>query len=73
MKNVKVETNVGGGYGVIVTIAGGKPGKTIGLRADYDVLFPIFEETDIPFKSKNPGVIVGVVMMDVARLSAGAC
>ena len=55
-KDVKVETNVGGGYGVIVTITGGKPGKTIGLRADFDAL-PIFEETDVPFKSKNPGVM----------------
>jgi amidohydrolase len=55
-KDVKVETNVGGGYGVIVTITGGKPGQTIGLRADFDAL-PIFEETDVPFKSKNPGVM----------------
>ena len=55
-KDVKVETNVGGGYGIIVTITGGKPGKTIGLRADFDAL-PIFEETDVPFKSKNPGVM----------------
>jgi amidohydrolase len=55
-KDVKVETNVGGGYGVIVTITGGKTGKTIGLRADFDAL-PIFEETDVPFKSKNPGVM----------------
>ena len=55
-KDVKVEKNVGGGYGIIVTITGGKPGKTVGLRADFDAL-PIFEETDIPFKSKNPGVM----------------
>ena len=55
-KDVKVEANVGGGNGVIVTITGGKPGKTIGLRADFDAL-PIFEETDVPFKSKNPGVM----------------
>lgn len=55
-KDVKVETNVGNGYGIIVTIAGGKPGKTIGLRADFDAL-PITEEADVPFKSKNEGVM----------------
>ncbi len=55
-KDVKVQTNVGGGHGLIVTITGGKPGKTIGLRADFDAL-PIVEETDVPFKSKNPGVM----------------
>lgn len=55
-KDVKVETNVGNGYGIIVTIAGGKPGKTIGLRADFDAL-PITEEADVSFKSKNEGVM----------------
>ncbi|PFO09002.1 amidohydrolase [Bacillus sp. AFS076308] len=55
-KDVEVQTNVGGGHGLIVTITGGKPGKTIGLRADFDAL-PIFEETDVPFKSKKPGVM----------------
>ncbi|MEH7114031.1 amidohydrolase [Neobacillus niacini] len=55
-KDVKVDTKVGGGHGLIVTIKGGKPGKTIGLRADFDAL-PITEETDVPFKSKNPGVM----------------
>ncbi|WP_041076276.1 M20 family metallopeptidase [Bacillus sp. OxB-1] len=55
-KGVDVQTNVGNGYGIIVTIKGGKPGKTIGLRADFDAL-PIEEETEVPFKSKNPGVM----------------
>ncbi|TWE04880.1 amidohydrolase [Neobacillus bataviensis] len=55
-KDVEVQTNVGGGHGLIVTITGGKPGKTIGLRADFDAL-PIFEETDVPFKSNKPGVM----------------
>ncbi|MCG5104681.1 amidohydrolase [Oceanobacillus alkalisoli] len=55
-KDVQVETNVGNGYGIIVTIPGGKPGKTIGLRADFDAL-PITEEADVPFKSKNEGVM----------------
>lgn len=55
-KDVEVHARVGDGYGIIVTITGGKPGKTIGLRADFDAL-PIVEETDVPFKSKNPGVM----------------
>ena len=55
-KDVELHTNVGNGYGIIVTIQGGKPGKTIALRADFDAL-PIQEETDVPFKSKNDGVM----------------
>lgn len=55
-KDVKLDTKVGGGYGLIVTINGGKPGKTIGLRADFDAL-PIEEQTGLPFQSKNPGVM----------------
>jgi amidohydrolase len=55
-KDVEVQTNVGNGYGIIITIKGGKPGKTIGLRADFNAL-PIVEETDVPFKSKNEGVM----------------
>jgi len=55
-KDVEIQTNVGNGYGIIVTIKGGKPGKTIGLRADFDAL-PIVEETPVPFKSKNEGVM----------------
>ena len=55
-KDVDVQTNVGNGYGIIVTIKGDKPGKVIGLRADFDAL-PIHEETDVPFKSKNEGVM----------------
>ncbi|HAM81948.1 amidohydrolase [Ornithinibacillus bavariensis] len=55
-KDAEIQTNVGGGYGIIVTIKGGKLGKTIGLRADFDAL-PIQEETEVPFKSKVPGVM----------------
>lgn len=55
-KDVVVEREVGNGHGIIVTITGGKPGKTLGLRADFDAL-PIQEETDLPFASQNPGVM----------------
>lgn len=40
--------------GIIATIQGGKPGKTICLRADMDAL-PITEETGLPFASKHVG------------------
>ncbi|WP_164669471.1 amidohydrolase [Virgibacillus doumboii] len=55
-KDVEIETNVGNGHGIIVTIKGELPGKTVGLRADFDAL-PINEETDVPFKSSNEGVM----------------
>ncbi|NUJ33090.1 M20/M25/M40 family metallo-hydrolase, partial [Pseudoalteromonas sp. 2103] len=42
--------------GIIVTIEGASEGKTIGLRADFDAL-PITEEADVPFRSKNEGVM----------------
>ena len=54
-KDVEVTKNMGGN-GVRVVIDTGKPGKNIGLRADFDAL-PIQEETGLPFASKNPGVM----------------
>jgi metal-dependent amidase/aminoacylase/carboxypeptidase family protein len=51
-----VETNFGGRRGIVVTIKGSQPGKTIAIRADFDAL-PITEETGLPFASKNEGVI----------------
>ncbi len=51
------ETNVGGMNGVVATIVGAKgPGKCIALRGDMDAL-PITEESDVPYKSTNPGVM----------------
>jgi len=40
--------------GVVALIEGGKPGKTVLLRADIDAL-PINEECDVDYKSKKPG------------------
>ena len=45
-----------GGNGVVATIHGSKPGKTIALRADFDAL-PIQDEKDVPYKSLVPGVM----------------
>ena len=41
-------------YGLVATIHGGKPGKTVGLRADTDAL-SFQEETGLPFASCEPG------------------
>ena len=54
-KDCKIRTGVGGN-GIIVDIIGGKIGKTIALRADFDAL-PITEQTGLPFASKNVGVM----------------
>ena len=40
--------------GILVTIQGAKPGKTILMRADMDAL-PVTEETGLPYASENPG------------------
>lgn len=40
--------------GVIATIQGGQPGKTVGIRADMDAL-PIDEQCDVPYRSQVPG------------------
>lgn len=41
--------------GVIVTIKGNLPGKTLALRADMDAL-PIEEKNDVCYKSKHEGI-----------------
>lgn len=43
-----------GGRGVVAILRGGKPGKTVALRADFDAL-AIQEENDVPYKSKIGG------------------
>jgi amidohydrolase len=43
-----------GKTGVMATIQGGRPGKTVMLRADMDAL-PIQEENDVPYRSHNDG------------------
>ena len=45
-----------GKTGVVGVLRGNRPGRRIGLRADMDAL-PIEEQTNLPFASKNPGVM----------------
>jgi amidohydrolase len=51
---IPVETGIARN-GVLATIRGGRPGKTVMVRADIDAL-PIQETNDVPYKSKNDGV-----------------
>ncbi|MFS0917400.1 M20 metallopeptidase family protein [Brevibacillus sp. 179-C 1.1 NHS] len=52
---IEVQTGVGG-MGVVGLLKGGKPGKTVALRADFDAL-PIQDEKEVPYKSRIPGVM----------------
>ncbi|MEK4538171.1 M20 family metallopeptidase [Peribacillus sp. FSL K6-1552] len=52
---LEVRTEVGG-RGVVGLLRGGKPGKTVALRADFDAL-PISDEKDVEYKSRIPGVM----------------
>jgi amidohydrolase len=52
-----VTTHTGiGKTGVVGILKGKGAGRTIGLRADMDAL-PILEQTNLPFSSKNPGIM----------------
>ena len=54
---LKVDTGIAI-TGVVAVLEGGKPGPTIGLRADIDGL-PVTERTDIPFVSKERSEYLG--------------
>src|SRR5690625_453375 len=51
--DIDVRTEVRG-RGVVGTLKGGRPGKTIALRADFDEL-PIQDEKDVPYRSTIDG------------------
>jgi|TARA_B110000093_G_scaffold65363_1_gene70942 amidohydrolase len=52
---IETHTEIGK-TGVVGVLKGNKPGRSIGLRADMDAL-PMEERTNLPFASKNPGVM----------------
>ena len=57
LKEIGIPFQVKATTGVVGLLEGKNPGKRIiALRADMDAL-PILEENDIPYKSKNPGVM----------------
>ncbi|WP_438351488.1 amidohydrolase [Paenibacillus sp. FA6] len=53
---LEVQTGFGGGYGVVATLKGTLPGKTIALRADMDAL-PIQDEKGCEYASEVKGVM----------------
>jgi amidohydrolase len=70
-----VRTGVGG-TGVVGLLRGGKPGKTVLLRADMDAL-PILEENQTGYASQYPGVMHACghdahtsILLGVARVLA---
>lgn len=57
LTRLNIEATPGvGSTGVIGFIKGRQKGKTIALRADMDAL-PITEENDVPYRSKNQGIM----------------
>ena len=59
LKSLGIEVQEGvAKTGVIGILKGGKPGPTIGLRADMDAL-PVKERVDIPWASKAKGEYLG--------------
>lgn len=58
LKNLGIQVIKGVGLptAVVGIIDSGKPGNTVALRADMDAL-PVEEATDLPFKSKNNGIM----------------
>jgi amidohydrolase len=82
---LEVRTNVGGTFGVVGILRGGRPGPAVALRADMDAL-PVTEQTGLPFastvKTQYNGQTVGVmhacghdahtaVLMGVAEVLTG--
>lgn len=56
LRGLGLEVHTGlGGTGVVAVIDSGKPGMSIGLRADMDAL-PMDEHNELPFRSQRPGV-----------------
>lgn len=57
LKSFGIDSGVMASTGVVAVIEGKNPSsRIIALRADMDAL-PIEEENDVPYKSKNPGVM----------------
>lgn len=56
LQSLGLEVHTGlGGTGVVAVIDSGRPGLSIGLRADMDAL-PMDEQNDLEYRSQRPGV-----------------
>lgn len=73
---LQVTTGIAG-TGVTGLLKGGRPGKTVALRADMDAL-PLTEETGLPFASVHPGTMHAcghdghtAVLLGAAKVLAG--
>lgn len=53
---LRIEVTSAADTGVVGTLRGALPGRTVALRADIDAL-PIQEETGLPYASRVPGVM----------------
>lgn len=51
----RIRTGIGK-TGILATLAGGRPGPVTLVRADMDAL-PVSEENDVPYRSRNDGVM----------------
>ncbi len=56
LKGIGLTTQRMAGTGVVAVLEGAKPGPVLMLRADMDAL-PIQEETEVGYRSANPGVM----------------
>ena len=57
LREAGIETRTGiGGNGVLGIVRGGRPGKTVLLRADMDAL-ELDEAADVPYRSTRPGIM----------------
>ncbi len=56
LEKINIPYQVVGDRNIVGFIEGGKPRKKIAIRADIDAL-PIQEETNLPYASKNPGIM----------------
>jgi amidohydrolase len=78
LRALGLETRTGvGGHGVVAELRGARPGRTLALRADMDAL-PIQEQNDLPYCSRNPGVMHAcghdghtTILLGAARVLSG--
>jgi amidohydrolase len=78
LESLGIEVRACGGTGLRGVLTGGRPGRTVALRADMDAL-PVTEENDVEYRSQSPGVMHAcghdghmAILMGTARRLAAA-